>query len=164
MHPPGALGALVAGFYDVTPAASPDKTRLFASSLEALAWLGVEHADALLAELAAARESGSVAPEVRAVRAAVASAPRSVALSGVAASLGMSPRALQTRLHELGTSFRREVAAARVAAAKALLASSDTKLEAIALAVGCASLSHFSALFRSEVGASPGQWRAAHRR
>lgn len=165
VHPPGVLGALVAGFYDVTPSAYPDRTRLFASPTEALEWLGVEQPDALIAQLAAARESATgVPPEIRAVRDAVAAAPRAVGLAAVAASLGVSPRALQARLQELGTSFRREVAAARVSAAKELLASSDTKLEAIALAVGCASLSHFSALFRSEVGQSPGEWRAAHRR
>lgn len=163
-HPPGVLGALVAGFYDVTPSASPERTRLFASPHAALAWLGVERPEALLAQLAAARESAQRPPEILAVRDAVVTRPRSVVLAAVAASLGVSPRALQSRLQDLGTSFRREVAAARVSVAKELLASSDTKLEAIALAVGCASLSHFSALFRSEVGQSPGQWRAAHRR
>lgn len=162
-HPPGALGLLVAGFYDVTPAWHPERTRLFAEREAALSWLGVEGPRSLLEELDRAVEGG-VSAEVRAVKTAVAARPREVSVGAVAQSLGLTVRALQDRLRRQGTSFRREVNAARVSMAKELLASSDTKLGAIAAVVGCATLQHFTTLFRKEVGESPSAWRAAHRR
>lgn len=49
--------------------------------------------------------------------------------------------------------------AQRVARARALLASPDLPLADVALACGFADQSHFTRVFRTIVGASPGQWR-----
>ncbi len=38
------------------------------------------------------------------------------------------------------------------------------KLTAVAVEVGCASLQHFSSLFRKLVGESPSTWRDLHRK
>ena len=45
----------------------------------------------------------------------------------------------------------------------ALLLESDAKLTSVAVEVGCASLQHFSSLFRKLTGESPSAWRARHR-
>jgi AraC-like DNA-binding protein len=70
---------------------------------------------------------------------------------------------LQRRLAERDTTFQRELAHARVDAAKKLLIDTDASLTEIAFDVGCASLPTFSALFRKIVGESPSQWRARER-
>jgi len=67
------------------------------------------------------------------------------------------------RLHAAGTTFRHELNSARVRAAQTLLATSHTKLEVIAAEIGCASVQHFSTLFRRETGEAPSAWRARHR-
>jgi AraC-like DNA-binding protein len=82
---------------------------------------------------------------------------------GAARSLGLSPRSLQRHLHEAGTRFRAEVDRARVRAAEGLLIDGDAKLEAIARQVGCASLSHFSTLFRRATGEAPSDFRQRRR-
>jgi AraC-like DNA-binding protein len=162
---PGVLGAMVAGFYEVTPSSSPERTRVFVDTTEALAWLEVADPPALLADLAAAQAAASgVVPTVRAVREQVAARPRGVTLAAVARGLGMSPNRLREELRLAGTGFRREVNAARVQLAETMLAGSDVKLSAIAHEVGCCSLAHFSTLFRKHTGRSPSEFRALHRR
>lgn len=163
--PEGAAGLVVAGFYDVTPSATPERTRLFASVDEAVAWLDVADPEGLL------RAASSVAdallpssPEVRAVMAAVDRGALRVTVGEVAASLGMTTRALQERLSRQGTSFRAEVQRARRRRAEALLVETDTKLAAIAAAVGCASVQHFVTWFGRATGESPAAYRAARRR
>jgi len=165
VRPAGVLGALVAGFYDVTRSASPQKRRIFEDAGEALAWLGLARAPQLLAEIDAAQATAGGTPaEVRALHAFVLAHPRAASLASAARALGLEPRALRASLRASGTSFRHEVNVARVRAAEAILASSDTKLGAVAAAVGCASLQHFSTLFRKINGQSPSAWRALHRR
>jgi len=88
---------------------------------------------------------------------------RRVTVSEVGRAIGVSPRSLQHQLRQAGTSFRQEVNAARVRAAQQLLQASDTKLTSIAIEVGCASLQHFSTLFRKQTGLAPSAWRARHR-
>ena len=78
-------------------------------------------------------------------------------------ALGVSERSLQRQLRQEGTSFRREVDAARIRAARTLLADTDQKITVIALEVGCATLQHFSALFRRMTGETPSEWRARQR-
>jgi AraC-like DNA-binding protein len=82
-----------------------------------------------------------------------------VNLSEVARELGMSERTLQRRLKEAGTSFQAELNAVQVRMAQSLLRETDMKLTAVAVEVGCASLQHFSSLFRKLVGDSPSAWR-----
>jgi len=45
-----------------------------------------------------------------------------------------------------------------------MLADTNEPLTNIALEVGCASLQHFSALFRKHVGEAPSSWRKRHRK
>ena len=73
----------------------------------------------------------------------------------------MSERTLTRRLTDHGTSFGDEVGRARVDAAKALLRDTDTPVRRIALAVGCASASSFSVLFRRREATTPSAYRAA---
>nr|WP_286202601.1 helix-turn-helix transcriptional regulator [Comamonas sp. JC664] len=73
--------------------------------------------------------------------------------------MGMSERTLQRRLKEADTSFQSELNAVQVRMAQTLLRESDMKLTAVAVEVGCASLQHFSSLFRKLVGESPSGWR-----
>jgi AraC-like DNA-binding protein len=164
-RPPGVLGAMVVGFYDVTPSTHPEKREFFDDAHAALRWLEYPNVPELLAELdaAQARASGTP-PEVRTLHQWVIAHPRHVKIADAARALGVSPRCLQDDLRRLGTTFRQEVNTARVRAAETLLAGSDTKLSAIALEVGCASLQHFSTLFRKVTGHSPSEWRALQRR
>jgi AraC-like DNA-binding protein len=84
-------------------------------------------------------------------------------VAATAAALGVSARSLQDRLQRSGSSFRVELHAARVLAAKALLAETPQKLTAIALEVGYSSLQHFSTRFRKATGLTPSEWRARAR-
>ncbi len=163
VRPPGVVGAVVAGFWDVAPAAHPDRTRVFADAVEAMAWLGCADGAALVAELDLLQASISGTPRVvQALRDYATTHPRA-SLAEVARVVGVSSRSLQERLHAAGTTFRREINSGRVRAAQALMATSHTKLEVIAAEVGCASVQHFSTLFRRETGEAPSAWRARHR-
>jgi AraC-like DNA-binding protein len=163
VRPAGVVGAIVAGFWNVAPAAHPDRTCVFADALEAMAWLGCVDGTAVLDELDRIQASISGIPRVvQALRDYATNHPRA-SLAEVARVVGVSSRSLQERLHAAGTTFRHELNSARVRAAQALLATSHTKLEVIAAEVGCASIQHFSTLFRRETGESPSAWRARHR-
>ncbi len=78
-----------------------------------------------------------------------------------ARALGQAPRSLQRHLRDAGTSFQRELDAARVRVAQRLLETSRASLTEIALDVGCASPQHFSALFRRVTGQTPSAWRTS---
>jgi AraC-like DNA-binding protein len=75
----------------------------------------------------------------------------------------VSERTLQRKLGELGTTFQHELSEARVRVAKRLLIDSEAPVTNIALDVGCASLQHFSALFRKHEGESPSTFRKRRR-
>jgi len=68
-------------------------------------------------------------------------------------------RTLQRRLAEAGTRFATELGRARVAKAQHLMRTTDLKLSAIALDIGCATQSSFSDLFRRITGRTPSEWR-----
>jgi AraC-like DNA-binding protein len=163
VRPGGVVGALVAGFYDVTPAVFEEKRRFFTDAGKALTWLGRPASLALEIDAAQAEASGESSTGRR-LRDWMRARPAKLTLEEAARALGLTARALQAQLQKDDTSFRREVNRARVEVAKDLLAGSDTKLSAIALDVGCGSLPHFSALFRKEAGCSPSEWRRRHRR
>ncbi len=164
VRPSGMLGAIVGGFYEVAPAANPEKTQVFDEPQKALGWLGYPGPGPLLAKLAELQaEVSGTPPLVRRVRDFLVAHPCQASVNEVARTLGMSPRTLQHQLRSLGTSFRREVNAARILAARKLLERTDTKLTAIAMEVGCSSLQHFSTLFRKLTGHTPSDWRARHR-
>jgi AraC-like DNA-binding protein len=161
VRPTGVIGAMVAGFYDVTPSVTPERRRIVTDPEEAFHWMGRSDGPKVIEVLAALQAAASARPELlEALREHLAAHLRGVTVSSAARSLGVSPRTLQHYLRRADTSFRRELSAARVRAAQQLLDAGETKLLAIALDVGCASSQHFSTLFRKETGCAPGQWRA----
>ncbi len=160
LRPEGVVGAVVGGFYTLLSGAYP--SRAFSDPAQALEWLG--HPEALAAPLLAelnglVAEATGQSPLLRELHQVMKSKLPDVNLSDVAREMGMSERTLQRRLKEGGTSFQAELNAVQVRMAQSLLLETDMKLTAVAVEVGCASLQHFSSLFRKVVGASPSSWR-----
>ena len=165
VRPEGFVGAAVSGFYAVTPTQFPDRIRLFDSIGAALDWMGRAEVPLEKAIDAIAAAATAVPDALRAVRGQLATLRRAISLREAAQAAGVSPRTLQAQLLAAGTSLRAEINAARVQWAQALLADTDHKITSIALEVGCASLQHFSTLFRKATGMAPSEWRdRAHRR
>ncbi len=77
----------------------------------------------------------------------------------VARMSATSERTLQRELSRAGTSFRAEVARARLRHAEALLRDTPLKLEAVARRLGYSSLAHFSDRFRRWRGVTPSEFR-----
>ena len=140
--------------------ARPFDVSSFASAEQAQTWLAVDAPlETLLADI---RTAGSgTTPLVREVRTRIGRDLLEPNAAAVARSLGLSQRTLQRRLAKDGTSFRNEVATARVEAAKQMLASSAAPIKIIALDVGFATPQHFSTAFRRVTGAAPTAWREA---
>jgi len=164
IRPEGIIGATVYGFYGLLQPSYPSK--VFTETGEALGWLGIAEPRAapLAVELerlvaAATRQSPLLQELHRVLR------PRlmEVSLSDIAREMGMSERTLQRRLREEDTSFQAEFNTVQLNTAKQLLLETDMKLTAVAVEVGCASLQHFSSLFRKLVGESPSTWRERQR-
>jgi AraC-like DNA-binding protein len=159
VRPAGLDGALVAGAYDVLT--RPYPVSVFAEAREALAWLGAELDPALLVRMHA--EASSTPQEVGALRALLDRHLDGMPIATAAKQLGMSERTLQRKLADTNTTFKDELADARVRAAKRMLVASDAPLTTIAFDVGCGSLQNFSALFRRRTGESPSAFRAKHK-
>lgn len=89
------------------------------------------------------------APSLYSVRAAIAVSlcHGDAALQRTALQLGMSPRSLQRRLAELGTSYSDMVAEVRLDTACHLLLESNERISEIALRLGYAGPSSFSRVF-----------------
>jgi AraC-like DNA-binding protein len=167
VRPAGLVGAVVAGVYEV--ARRPYPVQVVDDVPLALSWLAesgerLGEPDTIAAMLAEvhARVSGTPAV-VRSLRAALDAQVATIEIGGAARALGMSQRSLQRKLADQGTSFKEELAAARIRAAERLLLDTDAALTTIALEVGCASLQHFSAMFRAHTGQSPSAWRRGRR-
>ncbi|MEG9227636.1 AraC family transcriptional regulator [Aeromicrobium sp. Sec7.5] len=89
---------------------------------------------------------------------------RSWSVDELARSAAMSRSAFALRFRELlGQSPATYLAAARMDAAKALLARHESTVTEVAHRLGYESDAGFSRAFRRHVGASPSQWRAAQR-
>jgi AraC-like DNA-binding protein len=160
VRPDGLVGAVLEGIQRLV--SFPHPLSVVVRAEEALDHLGLD--DALLAELEAMR--ASVEPAARVVADLQAVLDRELpdlALPDAAERLGLSPRSLQRKLRNVGTSFQAERNAAQVRRAQRLIAETDATLSQIALDVGCGSLQHFSALFRRVTGRTPSQWRAEER-
>lgn len=162
VRPRGMPGALVAGFY---PTLSPGfEWRDFAASDEAYRWCfptvfgSIGELDQLVAN---ARASDGILPRVTAALQKRLQHPPS--LEELGEQLGLSPRSLQRAMHSAGTSLRNELTRVRVEVAARRLRESDDKIEAIASAVGFASLSAFAAAFRKRMGATPSAYRQGPR-
>ena len=158
-------GAVVGGFYSLLSSGYP--TRAFADPLAALTWLGQpeDKSQALLHALndLVMQQMGQ-SPLLSELHRVLRTRLVDAHLAEVAREMGMSERTLQRRLREAGTSFQTELNTVQVRTAQTLLLESDAKLTSVALEVGCASLQHFSGLFRKLTGESPSAWRARHRK
>lgn len=153
LRPGGAVGSLVAGFYEVAPRVSD--VRLFADPIDAGAWLGRPDLVDYLAQVDAARDSEQT--PTRALRALLARQPVPT-VAAAARALGMSARSLQRHLRGDQTSFRDELRDARLRRARALLRD-GVKLAAIAAEIGFATPQHFATWFKRQTGVSPSDWR-----
>lgn len=160
VRPVGLAGTIVAGFYDVLRPSYP--THVFENVDDALAWLGSGESDAVRTTLSEfSMETRRVDPLLAALRRLLDRTPK-VTVSAAARVLAVSERSLQRSLHASGTTFQAEVRDARVRASQRLMLASEANLTTIALEVGCASLQHYSSLFRSATGVSPSTWRKRH--
>jgi AraC-like DNA-binding protein len=160
IRPSGIGGAIVAGAYEVMP--KPYPVSVFEDPLRAFGWLRSSAGEP--AELAKMLEDlhGAVSgtpPIVRSLQAYLEAHLQTAALGEAASKLGTSERSLQRKLAEANTNFQDELGAARVRVAKRLLLENDVELTTVALEVGCASLQHFSGLFRRQTGESPTAWK-----
>ncbi len=155
----GLVASVVAGFSHVVGPLIPWAV---CPDLEAAArWLDLPDRPRLVGELAALRRLAASPPSpLDAVRAQLDRTPAGAAAEEVAARLGLSLRTLQRQLRAAGTSFEQELMAARVRRAQRMLADSDEKLGAVALAAGFATQAHFNAVFLRVTGEAPGRWRA----
>ncbi|MDY7225923.1 helix-turn-helix domain-containing protein [Hyalangium rubrum] len=165
LRPEGLVGAAVGGFYSLLRRSYP--TDVFTDTGEALGWLGVGEVRAaeLVAELnqLMAQATGQ-SPLLQELHRVLRTRLLDAGLSDVSREMGMSERTLQRRLKEANTSFQSELNSVQVRTAQQLLLETDMKLTAVAVEVGCASLQHFSSLFRKLVGDSPSTWREQHRK
>jgi AraC-like DNA-binding protein len=160
VHPPGYVGCVVAGFFDVTPA--PYESAAFSDMDRALAWLGQARAlDVVTAVAEEARRFAASPSLLHRVRQLLDRSP-SIALGEAAAALDVAPRTLQHQLKRANTTFRSEQTSARLSVAQHRLASTEASVSAIGMDVGCSSPQHFSDWFRAATGCSPSTWRRRH--
>jgi AraC-like DNA-binding protein len=167
VRPQGLQGAVIAGFFGVTP--PPYPVEIFADREAGLEWLGEADAaalgDALDAALASLTGEGPLLGALRARLRERVLDPDAGALDlePVARALALSDRTLQRRLKELGTTFQREVTATRLQEVQRRLLDTDDALTVIAVDLGFASPQHLSALFKKELGTTPSEWRRQRR-
>lgn len=164
LRPDGLVGAIISGFANV--ARLPYQERVFGDAAEALGWLEVdprEGAD-LVAELDAIRSTASATDAtVRRMRELLATTS-CTSLDELASRLSLSRRSCQRALRDAGTSFRTELATARLRRAMEYLSAGDRNLSWIAAELGYSSAQHFATAFRRATGETPSTWRERHRR
>jgi len=156
IRPPGLLGMTVAGFFQVVPVPYP--VQVFADFFEAADWASARPQlraalDSLL------RDMREAAPSLAQLRVWLDSHLLDATLTRAARVLARSRRSLQRDLQLAGSSFRAELLEARARRAKTLLLDTGASLTEIAHDVGCASLQHFSIMFRTHTGETPSRWR-----
>lgn len=155
VFPPNLIGAIVAGYSKTFSV--PREVQVYESRRDALAWLGLSALDDQLAALLA---SASRSEHLQNALRRFLATGEELTLTRFAATVGMSPRALQRQMQTAGTSFVQLLANARVAHAKRLLLETDEKVEVIARTLRLANASALSRLFKRIVGARPHEWRA----
>ena len=119
-----------------------------------------QHAEQLLAQRQAAAEMGGGAIEAQ-VHAAIVAGLRqgSARLAGVAATLAVTPRTLQRKLADAGTSFQALLDHTRYGLARDYLREPDLSLVDIAFLLGYQEQSAFNHAVRVWAGTNPGAWR-----
>ncbi len=158
VRPDGLVGAMTAGFYEVSE--QPYPVEVVAGPEEGLAWLGADASLAHDLEWVVSDVLGRPS-EITGMRAWLAEHLKDGDLGGAARALGLS--ALQRRLSGEDTTFARELVAVRIEAAQRRMLHSQEPLSTIAYEVGFSSQQHFSTAFRKATGTTPSAWRAAHR-
>ena len=168
VRPDGMPGAAISGFFDVLPR-RPYPVAALTDVSDAFRWLGeviptlLEHTQKWVAALDGAFGSDlSGAPTLSALH-GLLDTERTHSIEQVAKALGLSPRTLQRRLTDAGTSFRQELQIARLRWAQKLLVDTDLPIKHIALDAGCSSVQHFGVLFRRLTGETPMAWREQQR-
>ena len=158
----GPVGAAGAGFFQL--AARPFAVQTFTKLRAALEWIGRSDAAALETELESIFAEASRSPALlRSLRAVLEARPGALSLGSAAHALGVTERSLQRWLKSWGSTFQAESSRAQVRVAERLLRHTDAPLAQVASEVGCASLSHFSALFKRVTNEAPSDWRRRHR-
>jgi AraC-like DNA-binding protein len=167
VRPPGMHGAVIAGFFGVTP--PPYPVSVFEDRARALTWLG-EPADSasalsttLDARVAELLAEGPLVGQLRAELRRRLREAETLELEPVARALALSDRTLQRRLQELDTTFQQELTTARLAEVTRRLLDTDDPLTTIALDLGFASPQHLSSAFKKELGETPSEWRKKRR-
>ncbi|MBS2027249.1 MAG: helix-turn-helix transcriptional regulator [Deltaproteobacteria bacterium] len=163
LRPEGLVGSIISGFSNVAKLSYPYK--VFAEVDATVAWLGLEPGEGadLVAELEAVRANASgTNSTVRRMREVLATT-RCATLAELAQRLKLSRRTCQRALNDAGTTFRRELRAARLTRARDFLQQSDRNLTWIAAELGFSSAQHFATAFRKATGETPSAWRARHR-
>lgn len=153
----GLAGGIAHGF--LSQMRADHEWRVFADEGEGLAWLGrpdrVEIAAWHVATTRMLTAEGTLLAQLRQW---LLGAPRGE-LEAAAVALKTSRRNLQRSLAAAGTTFSGELREARLARARRLLADPESKVEAVALAVGYRSVSRFVGAFRERFGETPGVFR-----
>jgi len=156
---PGVVGAVMAGAYTVVT--RPYPVEVFEAAEPAFEWLACGMAPVAGAQLLEAiyGDATGMPHDIATLRAVLEAQLDGITIARAAKKLGVSQRSLQRKLADAGTTFKHELAEARIRVAKRLLAESDTSLTEIAFEVGCTSLQSFSALFRRYSGEPPSTFR-----
>ncbi len=84
-------------------------------------------------------------------------------IAGIAEMLGTSPRTLQRRLTEEGTSYSEIVQRVRYHTAALMLRDSNLRVIDVAVTLGYEDASHFSRFFRRVAGVTPRHFRSRYR-
>jgi len=106
--------------------------------------------------------SGSLADDVRTLLSRAMNGERP-SIAGIAAKLGVTPRSLQRRLAELGTSYQALLAEVRHAAARRLLLEAALAPAEVGFLLGYEELTSFVRAFHGWEGVTPDQWRRSER-
>src|SRR5262249_20264346 len=129
----------------------------------ALKWLGRDQAvESAIEAMVAAATAGPDAPKL--LRARLAGARGGLSLGEGAKAAGGSRRRPPGKMRAPHPPRAGGGTRAAGQCAQQMLADTDEKITSIALEVGCASLQHFSTLFRKATGVSPKEWRERARR
>lgn len=138
--------------------AAPGGDRLLAAGIEQLAVC-------LARGLQAASPAPAADPRImRAIDRILRDHADDLTVAALAAEAHMTPRHFERRFKDaVGASPRRYLIDVRLAAARALLETTDLPVTRIALDVGFGYASHFIDTFRKAQGTTPQAWRAARR-
>jgi AraC-like DNA-binding protein len=119
-----------------------------------------QHAEQLLAQRQAATQAGESAIDAQ-VHAAIVAGLRqgSAKLAAIAATLAVTPRTLQRKLADAGTSFQALLDQTRYGLARDYLRQPGLSLVDIAFLLGYQEQSAFNHAFREWAGTNPGAWR-----